>query len=370
MGDKKKFWVGLNRVQGIGPVRLNALLEAFGSVEQAWSAPAHALKAAGLDAGSLKNLLDVRSSVDLDAEWETLKKRGIKVLTIQEDEYPEQLRNINGAPIVLYVWGELRAEDGRGAAIVGTRQLTPYGRSVTREIAATLASWGVTVISGMARGIDGEAHSAAIEVGGRTIAVLGSGLDHLYPPEHRKLAQQISQNGAVITDYALGTRPEGQNFPPRNRIISGLASVVIVIEAGDRSGALITAGFAADQGKEVLAVPGRISDRASKGTNRLIQAGAHPLLSAEDVLEILNLEHLASTHSSQPPLPKDAIERKVLEALSSEPIHVDDLQARCDLPVAQIASTLTMLELRGQARQVGGMQYIRVRESRADYSVG
>jgi DNA processing protein len=370
MGDNKKHWVGFNRVQGIGPVRLNLLLKAFGSVEQAWTAPETALRGAGLDAGSLRNMIEVRSSIDLDAEWAVLREKGIQVLTIQDARYPGKLREINGAPIVLYVWGELREEDEQGAAIVGTRRLTAYGRSVTREIATTLATWGVTVISGMARGIDAEAHQAALDAGGRSIAVLGSGLDHLYPPEHRKMAQQISESGAVITDYPLGTRPEGQNFPPRNRIISGLANVVIVIEAGDKSGALITAGFAADQGKEVLAVPGRISDRASKGTNRLIQTGAHPLLSSEDVLEVLNLEQLASARTAKPPLPKDALERKVLEALSSEPTHVDELQARCHLPVAQITSTLTVLELRGQARQVGGMQYIRVREQGADYTVG
>lgn len=370
MGDNKKYWVGFNRVQGIGPVRLNLLLEAFGSIEEAWHAREHSLKQAGLDAGSLRNLLEVRSTVDLDAEWSVLQSKGIQVLAIRDDQYPEKLRQINGAPIVIYIWGDLRDEDGQGAAIVGTRRLTAYGRSVAREVASTLATWGVTVISGLARGIDGEAHQAALDAGGRTVAVLGSGLDHLYPPEHRKLAQQISQNGAVITDYPLGTKPEGHNFPPRNRIISGLAGAVIVIEAGNSSGALITAGFAADQGREVLAVPGRITDRASKGTNRLIQTGAHPLLSADDVLEVLNLELLASAPRAKSAIPEDRIERTVLEALSNEPTHVDELQAKCHLPVAQITSTLTLLELRGQARQVGGMQYIRIREQGADYKIG
>ena len=211
----------------------------------------------------------------------------------------------------------------------------------------------------MARGIDGVAHQAALEAGGRTIAVLGSGLNHLYPPEHRKLASQIAESGAVVSDYPLGTRPEGSNFPPRNRIISGLSLAVIVVQAGERSGALITSNFAAGQGRDVFAVPGRIYDHGSKGANRLIGEGAFPATSVD---VIANAAPVA--------LPEDDTERLVLSSLGSEPIHIDELRARCELPIAELTACLSMLEIRGQARQVGGMHYIRARESRAEYRLG
>ena len=220
----------------------------------------------------------------------------------------------------------------------------------------------------MARGIDGVAHQAAIEAGGRTIAVLGSGLDHIYPPEHRKLANSISEAGAVITDYPLGTRPEGGNFPPRYRIISGLSLAVIVVQAGERSGALITSNFAAEQGKDVFAVPGRIYDHGSKGANRLISEGAFPATSIDDVLEVLNLDVIA--RAAPAALPEDKTERLVLSSLGSEPIHIDELRARCELPIAQLTACLSILEIRGQARQVGGMHYIRAHEPRAEYRLG
>jgi DNA processing protein len=269
----------------------------------------------------------------------------------------------------LYIRGGLEEQDRWAAAVVGTRRPTPYGVTVTREIAATLAANGITVVSGLARGIDAIAHRAALEAGGRTVAVLGSGLDHIYPPEHRTMAQEIARRGAVLGDYPLGTRPEAVNFPPRNRLISGLSLAVVVTEAGEGSGALITADFAAEQGREVFAVPGSIHSRASRGTNRLIRAGARPCLGAEDVLEALNLDVVARGELPEPGLPEDETERRILETLGSEPIHIDDLQARCGLPVAQITASLAMLELKGRARQVGGMHFVRTREPRGEYRV-
>jgi len=195
-------------------------------------------------------------------------------------------------------------------------------------------------------------------------------VDRIYPAEHRNLARAISQSGAVLSDYPLGTDPEGTNFPPRNRIIAGLSLGVIVVEAGDSSGALITADFALEQGRDVFAVPGRIYDRGSRGANRLIQSGAIPVTSVEDVLEALNLEAVAGEAPLQPNLPEDETERQVLQALGSDPVHIDELQARCDLSIAQVTACLSMLELRGQARQVGGMHYVRVREATATYRVG
>jgi len=233
-----------------------------------------------------------------------------------------------------------------------------------------LAASGVTIVSGLARGIDGIAHQAALDAGGRTLAVLGSGLDHIYPPEHRNLARTIASSGAVLSDYPLGTSPEGGNFPARNRIIAGLSLAVIVVEAGESSGALITADFAAEQGRDVFAVPGRIYDRGSRGTNRLIASGAFPVTTVDDVLEQLNLESVTAAAPREPALPKDATERRVLEALSGDPVHIDELRERIELPIAELTACLSMLELRGQARQVGGMHYVRAHEPRAAYRVG
>jgi DNA processing protein len=247
--------------------------------------------------------------------------------------------------------------------------MSHYGEMVANELACALATNGITVVSGMAKGVDGVAHRQALANGGRTIAVLGSGLDQLYPPEHRHLAEEISQNGAVITDYPLGTRPEGRNFPPRNRIISGLALVVVIIEAGESSGALITAHFALDQGREVFAVPGNINSRYSKGTNQLIRDGATPMLSVEEVLVALNFDVVKQHEVLEEFIPEDDHERVVYERLSTVPIHVDEIRAQCGLPVSKINASLAMLELKGRARQVGGMQYIRVSDQMTTYKV-
>ena len=369
MGDPLQYWIGFNRISGIGPVRLNVLLDAFGDIAEAWNAPPNALRSTGLPRRIIEAILQARDEIDLEAEFSRIRDLGFKVIPMDHREYPESLREIHSPPLVLYVWGDLQPQDRWSAAIVGTRRATPYGKAVARELAAGLASSGLTVVSGMARGIDGIAHQAAIDAGGRTLAVLGSGLDHIYPPEHRKLAKSIAVSGAVLSDYPLGTRPEGTNFPPRNRIIAGLTLATIVVQAGASSGALITANFALEEGRDVFAVPGRIYDRGSQGTNRLIKAGAFPVTSADDVLEALNLDVVAGEAPPEPNLPEDESERRVLKALSRDPIHIDELQVRCEMPIAEITACLSMLELRGQAQQVGGMQYIRLREPRASYRV-
>lgn len=370
MADNALYWLGFNRVTGIGPVRLQSLIERFGDVQAAWNAPEPALRSSRLSKKIVDGLLEARKTLDLEAERRRLTERGFRFWTLDDPEYPARLKQIDSPPLVLYCWGELLAQDEIAAAIVGTRRATPYGRAAAAELAQGLAAAGVTIVSGMARGIDGVAHKAALEVGGRTIAVLGSGLDNLYPPEHRKLAGQIAESGAVLSDYPLGTRPESGNFPPRNRIISGLSLGVIVVEAADSSGALITANFAADHGRDVFAVPGRIHDRASRGANRLIASGAFPALSVDDVLEVLNLDAIARTAPAQMALPEDEAERKVLQMLSSEPLHIDEISARSDIPMAELNACLSMLELRGQARQVGGLHYVRAREAGAGYQVG
>jgi DNA processing protein len=213
------------------------------------------------------------------------------------------------------------------------------------------------------------AHSAALKAGGRTLAVLGSGVDRIYPPENRSLAEQIFEHGAVLSDYAPGTPPEASNFPPRNRIISGLSMAVVVVEAGKTSGALITAEFAAEQGREIFAVPGNILAPQSKGTNKLIQQGALPLLSADDIMQTLNLTRVGQHKAARKALPADEVEAKLLAAMSEEPLHVDEIRNKTDLPVEKVSATLVMMELKGMVRQVGNMQYVAVREVQSDYLV-
>ncbi len=353
-----RYWVGFNIVRGIGPLRLRALLDYFGDVERAWHGPVEALQNAGLDRRSLENLLTARANLDLERELERIAAAGVQVLTWESSFYPRLLLETSAPPPVLYVKGTLTAEDSWAVAVVGTRRASPYGREVARRLSATLARSGITIVSGMARGIDGEAHRAALQAGGRTIAVLGCGVDRTYPPEHRQLAEQIVERGAIVSGYPLGTPPEGRNFPPRNRIISGLSLGVLVIEAGKASGALITADYAAEQGREVFAVPGNVFTHGSIGTNALIQEGAKLVLKPEDILEELNLTMVI-----------EQTEASLLTYLSAEPTYVDEIRQQVDLPIAQVTSTLAMMELKGMVRQVSGMKYVVARERGVEYVV-
>jgi DNA processing protein len=359
--------VGFNLVKGIGAVRFQALLDAFGSAEAAWHASPHALQSAGLGPKILDNLVKMRSQVDLADVWKGIQNRRIQVITWNDKAFPRRLKDIDQPPPVLYALGEIVPEDEWAVAVVGTRRVTPYGRQVTEEVARRLASNGVTVVSGLARGVDAIAHQAALSAGGRTLAVLGCGVDRIYPPEHQRLAEQICAQGALISDYAPGTAPDASNFPPRNRIISGLSMATVVVEAGETSGALITAKFAAEQGREVFAVPGNILAPQSLGANRLIQQGARPLLDAGDILEVLDLTRVTEHRAARQVLPADENEALLLQALTSEPRHVDDLCVQTGMPVEKVSSTLALMELKGMVRQVGGMNYVAMREPRDDY---
>ncbi|HEY5669628.1 MAG TPA: DNA-processing protein DprA [Anaerolineales bacterium] len=369
MIDPKAYWVGFNLVKGIGAVRLRNLIQHFGDVETAWHASPQEMRAAGLGPKLIETMQQVRAGVSLELVWERVHSLGIQVLTWEDEAYPRRLKEIDQPPPVLYLRDNLQPEDEWAVAIVGTRGITAYGRQVTAEIASVLARRGVTVISGLARGIDAEAHKAALNAGGRTLAVLGSGVDQIYPPEHRQLADQIIASGALMSDYAPGTPPDGVNFPPRNRIISGLSMAVIVIEAGERSGALITAEFAADQGREVFAVPGNINAPKSVGCNRLIHQGARPLLTPEDVLESLDLASFQQQRVARAVLPKDEVEARLLSVLTREPMHVDDIRARVDMPIEKVSATLALMELKGMVRQLGGMNFVAIREEAEDYII-
>ena len=368
MTDERNYWLALNMVKGIGAVRFRGLLDSFGNPRTAWSASLSQLRAAGLGESIVANFVDAQKKIDPDSIPAHLEKHQVQALTWEDEDYPRRLRELDQAPPVLYYRGELLPTDEWAVAVVGTRRLTHYGQQVAEELGSFLGRNGITVVSGLAKGVDAIAHQAAIKAGGRSIAVLAHGLDQIYPIENRKLGEDIIATGALVSDYGIGTQPDAANFPPRNRIISGLSLAVVIVEAGVESGALITAGFAAEQGREVFSVPGSIYSPASKGTNLLIQKGAHPLVQFEEVLETLNLEMMGEQKSARLVLPADATEAKLFELLGQEPLHVDEIGALAELPIEQVSSTLALMELKGLVRQVGGMNYVAAREARAEYT--
>lgn len=355
---EQAYWVGFHHVKFIGPARLRRLLDTFGSLERAWHASPTELRRC-LEERSIRELLETRATLDLPATMAGLQQTGARVTVLADDGYPALLREIPAPPPVLYYRGELIETDRNAVAIVGTRRMTPYGREMTVRISGELARAGVTIVSGLARGVDGVAHQAALDAGGRTIAVLGSGVNKIYPPEHRKLAQRIAEQGAVLSDYVPDTPPDGVNFPPRNRIISGLSLAVVVIEAPDRSGALITVDFAADHGRDVFAVPGPVNSPNSSGCNRLLREGARLVRSADDILEDLHISRTGEPLPVQSSLPVSDEDRRLLSVMTSAPQHIDDLAALSDYPVTEVSSRLMMLELQGLVRNAGAQHYAR-----------
>jgi DNA processing protein len=365
-----KYWLGFNKTKGIGPAKIRALIDHFGSLAEAWNANELQLQRIGIDRRTVQSFVSTREEIDLDGEMARVEAAGIDILVWDSPDYPRYLKDIPAPPPVLYVNGDLNEIDQWAVAVVGTRRFTTYGRQITQEIVSGLVRSEVTIISGLARGIDAIAHKTALEMGGRTIAVLGSGVDNIYPPENRALAAQIAKgNGAVISEYALGVKPDAKNFPPRNRVISGLSLGVVVVEAGERSGASITAGFALEQGREVFAVPGNVNSPASVGTNRLIQQGAKLVSSVSDILEELNLTMIPEQTAVQLVMPESAEEALILSHLSHQPMHIDELTQLAELSSAEISSTLTLMELKGMVYQVGGMNYVLAREPETMYEV-
>lgn len=355
MTDARPYWLGFHLVTGIGPTRLRRLLEFFGGdVERAWRAPSGALRAAGLEPRLIERLTAARAELDLVAVLRQVEACGARLVTWADPDYPQQLLRIDWPPPVLFVRGAFALVDDRAIAIVGTRRPSLYGRDVAARFARELAERGLTVVSGLARGVDAAAHRAALEAGGRTLAVLGCGIDTVYPPEHRDLADAIARGGAVLGDYAPGVPPDAANFPPRNRIISGLALGVIVVEAAEESGALITTRFANDQGREVFAVPGQIHAKGSRGPHRLIQQGAKLVMDIDDVLAELLFDVPVV---AQPSLFLDPTEARIVDALVDGPLLPDELARRLELAPGQLSAQLTLLELRGLARLEGGRVY-------------
>jgi len=365
--NELKYWVGFSRIPGIGRVKISQLVDYFNTLEHAWKGSTGDLKKSGLDSKTIENIVNLRTRIAPDEEMDSLKKYKVKVLTCDSDDYPQRLKEIYDYPPVLYIRGDLLTEDECCLAVVGTRRATVYGRQVTEEIVTDLARNGITIVSGLARGIDSIAHRAALDAGARTMAVFACGLDIVYPAENAKLAREIMEHGALISEYPLGTKPKADNFPRRNRIMSGLSLGVLVIEAGESSGALITANQALEQNREVFAVPGSILSPASRGTNHLIQEGAKLVRNYVDILEELNLTIMAQQLEMKELLPVDETESLLIKQLSREPTHIDDICRHSGLAVALVGSVLTMMELKGMVKQIGGMNYVLAREMKEEY---
>lgn len=357
--NETQYWVGFQRIPGVGSATMLALKEAFGSLHEAWHASAADLRAVGLNERAAASIAGARRELNLDREMEGIRNAGIDVLTIENPRYPRLLREIAHAPALLYVRGELMPEDELAIAMVGTRKATAYGADMARRMAHDFGKSDVTVVSGLALGIDTVAHHAVLDAGGRSIAVLGSGLDVIYPSRNRNLAESIVKRGALISEYPLGTRPDARNFPARNRIISGLARGVVVVEAPPRSGALITASFAADQGRDVYAVPGSARSPSSAGCHNLIRDGATLVTSARQVLEEQLVEVTRAAVQTRIELPEEPDERALFNLIGAEPRHIDELCHVSGLAIQQTSGALLALELKGLVRQQGAGYYVR-----------
>ena len=360
--DQLAYWVAFSRVLGIGPVRFRQLLTHFhDDVAAAWKASSKELALAGLDQKVIDSFIKQRAACNPQKELERLERMRISVLTIKDRDYPTLLKDLPNSPPVLYVAGTLKKEEDQFAlGVVGTRKVSTYGRQVTEQFARELAHGHVTVVSGLAHGIDTVAHTATLDAGGRTLAILASGLDIIYPPENLNLAKRIveSGQGALITEFPLGVKPDARNFPARNRIISGLSQGILVTEAPKQSGALITANFALEHGREVFAVPHNIYSSGGVGVNKLIQDGAHLVTSVNDILFSLNLFMIPQQIEIQEVLPENAEEQALLALLSHDPLHIDEIIRDAGLPTMTVTSVLLMMELKGMVKQIGGMQYV------------
>lgn len=353
------YWVAFSLLPGIGTQRLRRVAEAFDDMERAWHAPVDELVAIGLDLPVARAAVAARPSVDVAGTMARIARAAVTVHTLADSTYPARLAEIYDAPPVLYTRGESAPQDEWAVAVVGTRNVSAYGREVTHRLVTELARQNVTIVSGLARGVDGLAHRAALEAGGRTLAVFACGVDVIYPPEHRRLAEEIAQGGMLLSEYPVGAQPEAGNFPARNRIISGLSMGTIVVEAGEKSGALITAQRALEQNREVFAVPGNIYAPKSLGSNRLIRDSAAKLiLEAADVLAELQLQMVPQQMEMRRLLPENATESCLIGLLGAEPRHIDELTRQSGLGAAEVSSALAIMELKGLVRPVGGMQYV------------
>ncbi len=349
-------WLALKMVPGIGNILGLGLVRAFRSPEAVFAARDQELQIAGVRREVRAALRRFARWREVDAQLARLERAGGRLVTWDDAAYPERLREIHDPPLFLYVLGEIAPADATAIAVVGSRDASAYARQMTALISEGLASRGVAVVSGLARGIDAAAHEAALRAGGRTLAVLGSGIDVVYPSEHHRLLMRIAEHGAVLSEYPMGAQPDAENFPARNRIISGLALGTVVVEAGERSGSLITAHCAVEQGREVFAVPGPVGAR-TRGTHQLLRQGAALAENADDVLREIAPQLEPAAMSAAPAL--SDLETAIVAQLDDVPRTVDELIARTALPAGTVLETLLVLELRGVVRQHPGHGFAR-----------
>ena len=357
MGDGKKetlYWVALSMVPGIGPVLFKRLLSRFEDPERVFKVSIPSLKAVeGIGDRLGTEIRSFSRWEDAEEELAKAERYGAAIVTMVDSMYPKNLLNIYDPPPYLYVKGQINFDE-RSIAVVGSRFASSYGKITTEGLSRDLAKNGLTVVSGMARGIDTAAHKGAIAAGGRTVAVLGSGIDVIYPPENRELYEEICRHGAVVSELPMGTEPLSENFPARNRIISGISLGVVIVEASLRSGSLITASCAAEQGRDVFAVPGNINSNGSKGTNRLIKEGAKLVEGVGDILDEFSVVPASSCMTVD--LSRD--EMAVMEVLA-EPVHIDEVASLSGMDVRSVSAILLNLELSGAIRQLPGMVFVK-----------
>jgi DNA processing protein len=357
------YWIALRNVCGIGKVNYNTLIDQFGTPEKIFAAHSKELeKVAGITPSAIKSIQNFQGSAQVDRELNLIESKGVQVITLKDVRYPENLKKIYDPPPFFYLKGALLDQDQTSFAIVGSRNPSEYGTITTKRMSRELSLSGLTIVSGMARGIDSSAHYGALTAKGRTIAVLGSGIDVIYPPENIKLYQSIAACGAVISEFPMGTEPLAYNFPARNRIISGLALGVLIVEASLRSGSLITARFALEQGRDVFAIPGNINSYKSKGTHKLLKEGAKLVDSTQDILEELNLyiASLRKTTGQQTLLPTmNATSQLVYQVLQDQPLHIDEIILKAGLASNQVSAILLDLELDGLIKQLPGKRFMK-----------
>lgn len=363
--EEKDYWIAFSVFSGIGPVRFKLLLDYFGFAQKAWEAPVSKLKDLHLGDKLTDEFAVFRRSYDIGKYLQELKEKKVSVLTLEDERYPELLKKISDPPFVLYIKGKrgnTPLDLTKTIGVVGTRKITNYGVEVTKRLVTELVSYGFTIVSGLAYGVDATAHQSALDAGGKTIAVLGCGIDIIAPPSNARLYRQISEegSGAIVSEMPLGIRPNKGLFPARNRIISGLSLGVVVTEGADDSGALITARNAGEQGREVFAVPGPITSPYSKGPAALIKKGAKLVEKVEDILEELNLADLTNRTNLANTIKvkgETKEEQKILDCLKDRQMHIDELMRATGLTTSNVAATLSVLEIKGVVKDYGEKEY-------------
>lgn len=355
----------LSSIPGIGHAKIRTLIHKFGSADNVFNASLHRLIATdGFDQKTAEKIIDPtqRDPRFVDEQIKLMDQYDARIVTFWDEEYPENLKNIFDPPAFLFIRGTLSESDRYSIAIVGTRECTPYGKWITESLAMELAVRGITVVSGLARGIDTVAHNATIKNGGRTLAVLGSGVDRIYPSENFKLAMDIAGHGALISDYPMRTSPDAVHFPGRNRIISGISLGTLIVEAGEKSGALITGDYAVEQNREVFAIPGNVNVTQSKGPNRLIKNGAKLVESIDDILVELEHKLMPITHpvKKEKVLQLNPYEQSVYDCVANDPRHIDQISKTAKMSTGEALSHLLSLELMGAVKQLSGKHFIKI----------